>query len=596
MLEFAAILRRRKNLRGRNRAAPVAVRAHRASVALMALLLVAAPRAARAADDELPGRVGRIAEYAGDLYVAPENAAGEWSAASVNYPITSGDNLWVSTDGRAEVDYGGGQFRLAGDTNLHLSRLDDRQLALFVAQGRLVVRVRVLDPGDSARIDTPNAQVELLRPGLYRIDVAGPDESTVIVREGEASIALASGIQQVLPGQSVAVRGNDPANAFARNGVDSDGFDRWSASRDRRYESSRAGAYVSRQMVGAIELDEYGTWQNDPAYGAVWYPAEVAADWVPYRDGYWVQSGAWGLTWVDYAPWGYAPFHYGRWAHIRGRWAWCPGAYVGRPFWAPAFVAWYGGPRWAYSVSQGTPVYGWIPLGWGDRYVPWWGRGECGERCWTRYNRPYAVNYAERGNAPPTRYANAGVPGAITAVAGATLAGAKPVPSNLVRVPAQAAASAPVLALAPSVKPLPLPARDPRAAILPAPASTLYPTSRPVYSGFGSAVRPVMPTARPLPSTAAGGARSVPVPSGVVAPPLGSGPGANPAALAPAATPAAGAKPYVPDRNPSVNAPSLAIPDAGARTVPVPQSRIAVPERMAPQYLCTMFASALRFS
>ena len=42
-------------------------------------------------------------------------------------------------DSRAEVDFGAGQFRLAGDTNLHVSRLDDRQFALFVAQGRVSV-------------------------------------------------------------------------------------------------------------------------------------------------------------------------------------------------------------------------------------------------------------------------------------------------------------------------------------------------------------------------------------------------------------------------------------------------------------------------
>ena len=37
----------------------------------------------------------------------------------------------MAGDGRAEVDYGGGQFRLAGDTNVHVARLDDRVLALM---------------------------------------------------------------------------------------------------------------------------------------------------------------------------------------------------------------------------------------------------------------------------------------------------------------------------------------------------------------------------------------------------------------------------------------------------------------------------------
>ena len=45
----------------------------------------------------------------------------------------------------------GGQFRLAGDANVHVARLDDTQLALFIAQGHLIVRVRVLDGGEAAK-------------------------------------------------------------------------------------------------------------------------------------------------------------------------------------------------------------------------------------------------------------------------------------------------------------------------------------------------------------------------------------------------------------------------------------------------------------
>ncbi len=410
---------------------------------LLAMLLAAVPFAARA-DDDLPGRVGRIAEFAGQLFLAPEDRATEWEAIDLNYPVTSGDNLWVSGDGRAEVDYGGGQFRLAGDTNLHVSRLDDRQLALFVAQGRLIVRVRVLDPGDATRVDTPNTQVTLTRPGLYRIDVT-PDRqhTTVTVREGEAIVALANGAQQALPGQTASVLGPDPVNADVRNTIGLDGFDTWSANRDRYYERPRSTAYVSREMVGYADLDEYGSWQTYPDYGAVWFPTEVAADWAPYRDGYWANVGGWGFTWVDYAPWGYAPFHYGRWAWIGGRWGWCPGTYVARPIWAPALVGWFGGGGWGLSVNVGAPVYGWVPLGWGEAYLPWWRR--CSYNCWTRYNRPYNVNVRVRPTAPPPRYSNIGVPGAVTAVSATTIASRRPIPANRVQVPASLATSAPVM-------------------------------------------------------------------------------------------------------------------------------------------------------
>ena len=144
---------------------------------LFALVLAALPLSGLAQDDDLPGRVGRVAEFAGQLLLSPQDRPDEWEPVGINYPITSGVNLWVSSDGRAEIDYGGGQFRLAGDTNVHVARLDDRELALFVAQGRVIIRVRVQDAGEATRVDTPNAQVTLMRPGLYRVEVA-PDGQT----------------------------------------------------------------------------------------------------------------------------------------------------------------------------------------------------------------------------------------------------------------------------------------------------------------------------------------------------------------------------------------------------------------------------------
>lgn len=480
----------------------------RATVALVALagLLIALASPARA-DDDLPGRVGRVADYGGQLYLAPEDRATDWVSAGLNYTVTSGDNLWVSSDGRAEIDYGGGQFRLAGNTNVHVSRLDDRTLVLFVAQGRVVVRVRFLDPGDVARVDTPNTQVQFTRPGLYRVEVGEDRRLTqLVVREGEAELFLAGSVQQVLPGQTATASGEDPVAADVRIGYYTDGFDAWSGDRDRRYERSRAPAYVSRQMIGYADLDEHGTWQSYPDYGAVWFPTTVAVGWAPYRAGRWAWVGGWGWTWVDDAPWGYAPFHYGRWAWIGGRWGWCPGGLVPRPVWAPAMVAWYGGSGWAVSVSAGAPVYGWVPLGWREPYIPWW--RNCSNRCWAHYNRPYAVPYNERPRTPPVQYVNNRVPGAFTAVSGATLAAGRPVHRNIVPVAGTQAATAPVLGAAPvAMRPSPnqIHGVRPGTAGTPPPASSFYPTNRPPR---GSAEAPIPTRTQPAP----GGVRSVPPP------------------------------------------------------------------------------------
>jgi hypothetical protein len=95
-------------------------------------------------------------------------------------------------------------------------------------------------------------------------------------------------------------------------------------------------------------LRPYGRWISTSDYGWVWRPRHVGYQWQPYWDGRWVWTTA-GWTWVSDEPWGWATYHYGRWAIIDGvGWVWLPGR-----VWAPAWVAW----RWGGGYA------GWCPLG-----------------------------------------------------------------------------------------------------------------------------------------------------------------------------------------------------------------------------------------
>ena len=133
-------------------------------------------------------------------------------------------------------------------------------------------------------------------------------------------------------------------------------------SRDRRDDESQSARYVSPDVVGYEDLDDNGSWRSDPGYGYVWVPTRVASGWAPYQDGHWAWISPWGWTWVDDAPWGYAPFHYGRWVSLGGTGAWVPGPRQVEPVYAPALVVFIGGGRGHFAGEAGWQC-GMVPVG-----------------------------------------------------------------------------------------------------------------------------------------------------------------------------------------------------------------------------------------
>jgi hypothetical protein len=84
-------------------------------------------------------------------------------------------------------------------------------------------------------------------------------------------------------------------------------------------------------------LEPYGDWIETSDYGYVFEPRESqqSTNWRPYINGHWVSTDA-GWTWVSDEPFGWATYHYGRWARLRSvGWVWVPG-----DEWAPAWVSW----------------------------------------------------------------------------------------------------------------------------------------------------------------------------------------------------------------------------------------------------------------
>lgn len=349
---------------------PVRFRRWRALPWLGALFAFCLAAAASAQEVDPPGRVANLSFRQGSVVFAPQGEQ-DWVELPANRPLTSGDRIWSDQDARAELQLGSATLHLDGQSHLGVSDLDDRAAQFILQQGTVNARVRELLQGENFEIGTPNIAFRALQPGDYRIDVdPGTQQTRVVVHSGLAAIFGEGGQSiQMGAGQQATFAGRYLAQVQGP-GWRPQAFDAWAAERNRMEDQSLAARHVPRGVVGYAQLDPYGTWSQDPGYGAVWFPRVAVADWAPYRYGHWEWISPWGWTWIDDAPWGFAPFHYGRWTMIGQRWAWVPGRMVARPAYAPALVVFMGsGAQFSFSVGSG-PGVGWYPLAPGEAWWP----------------------------------------------------------------------------------------------------------------------------------------------------------------------------------------------------------------------------------
>ncbi len=301
----------------------------------------------------------------------------DWAPAAVNRPFTTGDYLYTDDKAVAELQLDSAVMRMGQYTSFGFLNLNDQVAQLKLTEGDMYFRIHDIAPDQSFEVDTPNAAINLLRDGVYRIHV-DPNANTtfVSVRDGQAQVTGGGQAFTLSPGNSANLSGTDQLAYDIEGAPEPDAFDNWCAQRDNRESSRESARYVPPTMIGNEDLDDYGTWNQSQDYGEVWYPSSVPVGWSPYHYGHWAWIEPWGWTWVDDAPWGFAPFHYGRWVYWHERWGWAPGpigvGYGGpvvRPMYAPAMVAWFGGSHFGIGLSIGSGV-GWVPLGWGEVYTP----------------------------------------------------------------------------------------------------------------------------------------------------------------------------------------------------------------------------------
>ncbi len=421
-------------------------------VVMLAVLTIVGLASAQDQYSDPPSRVARLQFIDGQVTLQP-GGVDDWVSAGFNRPLTTADRIWADTGSRAELTIGSAALRLGSETSLTLTNLDDNTAQFELDQGTLSLSVRTLNDGEVVEVDTPNVAFTVMQPGEYRFDVRPNDDQTWIeVRSGDGQASGQNGAMDVPSGQRFQFTNGQSLEYTATDLMPRDSFERWGEERERQEISSPSAQYVAPGTVGYEALDGNGYWQPSPVYGNVWYP-NVQPGWAPYSQGHWAWVEPWGWTWVDDAPWGFAPFHYGRWVNAGGRWGWVPGPHEVRPVYAPALVAWVGGgPGFGASIGIGGGGVGWVALGWHDPYIPSYHVSPEYARNVnisnsrvvnvTVINNYYSTTNVSVRNTAITNihYENARVNGAMTAVPSAAFSSGKPVAQAAVVISPGAAA------------------------------------------------------------------------------------------------------------------------------------------------------------
>ena len=279
------------------------------STVLTAVILV--PSRASAQDyDDPPSRVARLAYIRGAVSFQPAGT-GDWVDATVNRPLTTGDTLWSDRGSRAALHIGSASINLSENTGFSFLNLTDSAAQLQLTTGTLRIRVKRLGDNENFEVDTPNLAFTILRPGIYKISVNDAGSTTVIRdRSGTGEVTGGGSAYTLNPGDMGTFSGTSPLSANVENfGNDDDDFEQWCQQRDHHEDTSISARYVSNDAIGYDDLDDNGGWRPVPNYGMVWFPHVAPNQWAPYHDGHWAYIEPWGYTWVDDAPWGFAPFH-----------------------------------------------------------------------------------------------------------------------------------------------------------------------------------------------------------------------------------------------------------------------------------------------
>jgi ferric-dicitrate binding protein FerR (iron transport regulator) len=181
-----------------------------------------------------PERIARLQYMSGQVSQAPCESS-DWVAAEVNQPLQPPVCIWADKDSRAELNVVDGFIRMSSETSVTLSTVNRGTVQFEVNQGVASLTVGYLMPGEIFEIDTPNATLTVMKPGVYRVNVIPTQDQTwVTVRRGAVAATGAGNSVTVNAGQQVRFQNKTSMQHTSEKAPAPDGFDDWANVRDQR--------------------------------------------------------------------------------------------------------------------------------------------------------------------------------------------------------------------------------------------------------------------------------------------------------------------------------------------------------------------------
>ncbi len=378
---------------------------------LFSILLLLYPAFVQAIS--LPGDMHlRLVE--GDVRMQTEEAP-DWIPATANTPLFEKDRLWVPQDGKADIYLiTGVSLRLGPESVLEIGPQPDDRFEFHLDQGVMFGSSPVANPSGLV-VHTPEATLRIDAGTVFNVRISENGSTEVSVLKGVVYAATDFGELKTEAGNLLVLK-DDGSYPVLSGLPPEDEWIRWNRQRDRDTCVTSGSASVQHlpQELATYgpDLDGNRRWVYTPEYGYVWTPAVViASGWSPYRVGCWVWIKG-DYIWVSHDLWGWAPHHYGRWAHVRRiGWCWIPPGH-GAVYWAPAYVGW----------ANTTASVSWVPLAPEETY---YGRGHFGS-----HSIDVRQERAIDGRPPPV-YKNIRVSNAVTTVSIDTFLAGRPSRSKI---------------------------------------------------------------------------------------------------------------------------------------------------------------------